>query len=1180
MYTQKAALALAAVLMLSIVSTKAQDTTVVQTFTFDDITKRRGTYVFPPSSTSWRKILMYKTLKCDNATTQDQYPCGEWDYLTYTFVYDHTGVLDSNAGTHPFYLFGGYDVPSASTHNTPMFDVHQWVQETRVIDSVIADTVYTLANGSASSSVALASDEPSSRFQFILKSGDLVNSGLTADTIDRVQLNVSQLGSDLKHLTIRMRNYAFGGISNFENVGMTTVFERNVQFSGTGIQTLNLTTPFAWNGSSHILVELSFTNDAPGTAHTLVGETQSDSNAIYAHAEDGYAVFGPDRNRIEIPLSSYDFGDEITISFWMNGDADIQPINNSILEAWDFNDIRALNVHMPWGNGSVYWDAGSGSGYDRINKSANASNYEGGWNHWAFTKNATTGEMKIYLNGSQWQSGTDKNRTLGVLKKLIIGSAVNNNPFYGKVDEFRVWKKELSSTEIAAWMYKDVNSSHPDYNDLAIYLQFNDEYNLVNAAPSTLEAFWHGAPTVVQYPGTELFRNHSKTDVFPSIGLVQGNYVDTIILDTLSDTVAQAPFTVVEYDATGNTVEAINATYTNPEGWSYTYGPDGEGIDSSFYSGTQQWSNDTLDFFYPPYEVVDRYEIGRFITPYGIGLSLGPDGFTWVYDVTDYAHLLVDSVDISSGNQQELLDLKFVMVEGTPPANVVEFTRPWGQSRSVRYWQMDDDAVLEPTTIDVHANAARQKVITRLTGHGHNSDDGSYPHCCEWKDNTHYLYVNGSMATQWHIWQTNACAFNPVFPQGGTWPGAREGWCPGDVVHDYEYDISSLVSGSSYQLDYQITPVPNNNQGMGNGSYVVAMHVIQYDEPANALDAEVYDIIKPNNRGYYSRMNPVCHPPVVVIRNNGSTNLTSLKIHYGVSGGITKTYEWTGSLGFLEKEEVELPYQDGAFYLGDGSNRFIASVSAPNGGVDGYADNDELAVSFELPPVYEEEVIVQYKTNNFPGENNLRVYNSLNQLVLNRSGSSLSANTTYWDTLALDTGCYTLEITDSENDGLSYWAWPGQGAGYLRLWNDGGVVESFEPEFGHKIEYAFAIDAMTIDTVTVEVNGQTAYVIGGDTFTMINGELYPLGIAQQSVPVEMNVYPNPNRGSFYIELHNYIGEAQLSIRNISGQLVHSSILPVKGSFARKYDLRLSSGVYLIEVMGDGMLETRKMVIER
>ena len=75
----------------------SQDTTWVQTFTFDSISSRRADFTFPAelNDKKFEKVLMYYKLKCSPLTTWDQYNCGEWDYLTYTRVFDHTGVFDS-----------------------------------------------------------------------------------------------------------------------------------------------------------------------------------------------------------------------------------------------------------------------------------------------------------------------------------------------------------------------------------------------------------------------------------------------------------------------------------------------------------------------------------------------------------------------------------------------------------------------------------------------------------------------------------------------------------------------------------------------------------------------------------------------------------------------------------------------------------------------------------------------------------------------------------------------------------------------------------------------------------------------------------------------------------------------------------------------------------------------------
>lgn len=1133
----------------------AQDTTIVQTFTFSDITKRRDVFEFPSGDKEWRKILMYKTLKCDNATTQDNYPCGEWDYLTYTYVYDHTGAFDSTEVSHPFFLAGGLDIDTAYYHNAPMHDVYHRAQQQLVIDSVLSESSFAVSAGSSSSSLVLPSSASASRFQFILDQADLTSSGLAADTIDRMELVLNQLGSELKHFTVRLAHTSSTSLSAFAEPNFTTVYQSNTEFTATGSQVLNFTAPFAWNGSSSILVELSFTNDTEGVNNVLESGTQT-GNSVYANGSDGYASFG-DGSRIEVPLSSVDFGDEVTISFWSYGDENILPVNTSVFEAANHVGQRVLNVHLPWSNGSVYWDAGEGSGYDRINKASNAATFSGTWTHWAFTKNATTGTMKIYLNGSQWMSGTDKNRTLGEIRNLIIGRGLNGNPYPGKMDEFRLWSKELSQQEIQDWMYKSIDASHPQYADLELYLDFNDGYNLTNGVSSGVNAFWHGAPTVSDHEGHALFLNQNLTTDVPSVSLLQGSYSASLVTDTVSDTVQVAPYSIVEYTVSGNSIQASSAAYPSRVGYTYTYDVNGAAIDSTYFGSTQSQVNSDLTYFYEPFEVVDRYEIGRFITPYGIGLSLGQQGFTWMYDVTDYAHLLVDSVDLSSGNQQELLDLKFVMISGTPPAEVVSFDRPWGASASLKYSAMDDDSRLEPVAITVHPDAAHQKVVTRLTGHGHNSNTGAFPHCCEWRDNTHYLYVDGQKSAEWHIWQTDDCALNPVYPQGGTWPGAREGWCPGDVVKDNAFDITADVSGGTYELDYRITPVPSSNQGMGNGNYVVAMHVLQYGEPAFSNDAEIYDVIRPNDRQYYSRTNPVCFAPTVVIRNNGSEPLTSVDITYQVAGGYQRVFEWHGYLGFLETEEVELPFENGSFYLGDGSNTFTASVSNPNGEQDQYADNDAFTSSFELPPSTDGFVVLQYKTNTFKNENDIYVYDAVNNLVFAKKGVNLDANTTYWDTLNLDTGCYRMEITDKQNDGLSYWAWPNQGTGFLRLWNDaGGIFKAFESEFGHSISFSFTVGALS----------EAGYVYE------------PEGVEELGMGSQINAYPNPNNGKFYLELIGFEGDQQLEVIDMSGQRVFAKALRIHHAHLDQLDLDLAAGVYFVRVKNEFGVASQKIVV--
>ena len=177
------------------------------------------------------------------------------------------------------------------------------------------------------------------------------------------------------------------------------------------------------------------------------------TNATWTEGQiDGCLNFGSG-DYVSVPVDAISgISNQITVTLWQNGDAAVQPINSCIFQAVNSAGSRLLNSHLPYGNGSVYWDAGYASGsYDRINKAATAGQYEGQWNHWAFTKNTSTGSMKIYLNGVLWHSGTGKTKSMSGITTFKIGAATDNTLNYdGMIDDFRVYNVELGVTDINA----------------------------------------------------------------------------------------------------------------------------------------------------------------------------------------------------------------------------------------------------------------------------------------------------------------------------------------------------------------------------------------------------------------------------------------------------------------------------------------------------------------------------------------------------------------------------------------------------------------------------------------------------------------------------------------------------------------------------------------------------------
>ncbi|MHC4111777.1 MAG: LamG domain-containing protein, partial [Planctomycetota bacterium] len=148
--------------------------------------------------------------------------------------------------------------------------------------------------------------------------------------------------------------------------------------------------------------------------------------------------------KIDIPAASVtSVSSEVSIAFWAYGDSTM-PVANGMVSATNSNG-RALNIHLPWTNSYIYWDAGNDSGgYDRTSKAASPSIYMGVWNHWVFTKNAASGDMKIYLNNRPWHSTTGKTKTMSGITSITICLTYD-----GAIDDYRIYDHELSTSEIA-----------------------------------------------------------------------------------------------------------------------------------------------------------------------------------------------------------------------------------------------------------------------------------------------------------------------------------------------------------------------------------------------------------------------------------------------------------------------------------------------------------------------------------------------------------------------------------------------------------------------------------------------------------------------------------------------------------------------------------------------------------
>jgi hypothetical protein len=1150
------------VLFVLVTSTvKSQDTITVQTFTYDSIATRRAIFNFPPElqTMEFEKVLMYYNLKCDALTTWDGYNCGEWDYLTYSQIWDHTGQFDSVAVNSPRYLVNGQSPASIPYVNNAYYDYHQNYQKFITYSSEL-DNDHSIGSGTATTTYPFGASNATQHSQILWTATEISAASIVAGEISKLRFDLSANGSSMGHLTIKMKHTSATDLTGFDETGWTTVYDMNTSFSAAGIQTINLTYPFNYDGTSSILMDISFENNVSGGTNTeLNASVTSNNSVVYTNEHLGYLNIEAGE-WADVDLTNYDFQDQVTITFWANGDPNFLPANTSILEAYDSLNNRLMNIHFPWSNGTIYWDAGTGSGYDRIEKAAATTDYEDQWHYWAFTKNSTDGTMEIYRDGILWHSGTGKNLEAGIVNKFRIGNSASGTNFWaGKIDEFTVWNTEITATEIANWMNQKITPAHPNYANLVLYYDFDND-------PSVLDKSANDHHAMTTEPGMIQFDQNAQTGftistLRPNIIFVQGTYTSQLDSILVLDSTLVSPIDILEYQVDGRKFTIASIQNKWAQGYSYFYNHLGVKTDSTFHAANVTLTNSTLTYYEEPFEVIIPFEIGRYITPYGIGFDLGPNGMTYVYDVTDYQSLLMGDVDFGAHNTQELIDVKFVFVVGTPPRDVLGVEQLWDGLQSYSYSGLDNDINLSAQTVNLDPAGNMYKLRTRITGHGHNGSNN----CCEWGNGAgreHEILIDGTSRFLWEIWQDTECGDNPNIGQGGTWPYAREGWCPGDKVTDYEFDITPFVtSGATTSIDYDIEDVPVSDPAQGNGNYVMSMHLITYGAPNFSVDAAIVDVLNPNDWKYYSKFNPTCQNPRIIIRNTGSTALTSAEINVWVGEfDNVVTYHWTGNLEFLEEEMIEIPVEPEWWYDYQGMTTFSARIYKANGQFDEYSNNNKYTVSFEPTVTISDPFYIWFKTNNKAIENDLTLTDQDGNIIFSRA--TLTNTTEYKDTMYLDPGCYTLEITDTDHDGIAFWysAIPvsdggeGESTGFLRVRKVGGSnIYTFDPDFGHYSKFSFTVGyALDVEDAT-------------------------------SVAPAFRVYPNPNQGDFSLVLDHFTGDQiEITVYNELGELIYLETISENNpeGYVEK-NISLSAvppGMYLVRVVSDNAIHTERIII--
>ncbi|MCY7351301.1 MAG: hypothetical protein LH606_11640 [Cytophagaceae bacterium] len=279
------------------------------------------------------------------------------------------------------------------------------------------------------------------------------------------------------------------------------------------------------------------------------------------------------------------------------------------------------------------------------------------------------------------------------------------------------------------------------------------------------------------------------------------------------------------------------------------------------------------------------YELGRFITPYGVACQ------PWTIDVTDFKSLLQGNCLLQSYiHTFTLKGLKLTMslefVEGG--------LNPYPHQKVTALWQTDrfiygDDRFSTQLPVArIQPNPKTRAITFRhtMTGLGQGNTDGAG----EFARKTHLLVLKkegkpDSTVIKHLLWRGD-CDKNPCSFQKGSYTISRAGWCPGQEVRPFSVNLPTGTG--AFTLDYRLQPYKNlKNTDYNNGTHTPP-HFWIYSYLIEKSDSLAGFLTHTNIR--CQRIEVVDNFVRVWVVNNGTETISGFSLH-GFVDGVAYTQE-------------------------------------------------------------------------------------------------------------------------------------------------------------------------------------------------------------------------------------------------------------------------------------------------
>ncbi len=376
-----------------------------------------------------------------------------------------------------------------------------------------------------------------------------------------------------------------------------------------------------------------------------------------------------------------------------------------------------------------------------------------------------------------------------------------------------------------------------------------------------------------------------------------------------------------------------------------------------------------------------------------------------------------------------------------------------------------------------------------------------------------------------------------------------------------------------------------------------------------ALDASLTDVTE----GATCSLTP---PMQVVLRNAGTSTLTSCNINYRIDNNAPSFYGWTGSLTTGSSVVVNLP----TITFPSGQHNFTAWTSNPNSATDNYKLNDTTKSVMFISPTgqslpftegFEGSTFVPngWYLSNADGEiswasTTVAKYSGTKSAWVNNYDDPFIRTFDYMLTPVLNMSTATSTtltfriahrpVSASVSDTMIVYGSSDCGATFNVIYKKWGATLAtvsgtqttpFVPSGTNQWRQETVTITGALATTTQAFFAFTNRGNSGNNMWLddinISGTI-TTGVNETNNNMSVSVFPNPNKGSFTLTTENLpAGTYDVSFMNLVGQVVkQQSIERTMGVHSEAIELNgISSGVYLVKVSGNGGTWVSRFVVE-